>query len=207
MSELLDLVGQHLDRNWVVAISRSLGTDPKLTEQAIGAAMPTLLGAVTQNAADPSGQRSLHRALISDHDGSIFDNLGVLLGEQPAAAETSGISARTLAGGAILDHILGARRQRVEDAVSRASGLTPAQTMKLMSILAPLLMGALGKRRQEGNLSTEGVGEMLRRERADVDSGTFSGGVISRLFDQDGDGDFDFMDIMKFGASRIFGRG
>ncbi|MGB7342909.1 MAG: DUF937 domain-containing protein [Pirellulaceae bacterium] len=204
MSNLLDLVGQYLDDDSVAAISNQIGADPAQTQQAISAALPTLLGAITRQASEPGGAAQLHNALQNDHDGSILDHLGSLFGgKEPAAPE---VSQRTTDGGSILDHILGNRKSRVEDGVSRASGLSSGQVMKLMVLLAPLLMGALGKRRKQEDLSPGGLGDLLKSERKEVESKTFGGGLISKMFDQDGDGDFDMMDMMKFGAGRLFGK-
>ena len=205
MSALLDLVAQYIDNDSVSAISETIGAEPEKTQQAIGAILPTLLGAITKNAAEGDGEASLHKALANDHDGSILDHLGSLFGgEKPA--ENTGISDRTTSGELILDHILGSRKSRIEEGVSRSSGLSSPQVMKLMAMLAPLLMGALGKRRKEEDLSSGGLGDWLRGEREEVESKQFGGGFIARMFDQDGDGDFDMMDMMKFGAGRLFGK-
>ncbi|NND99174.1 MAG: DUF937 domain-containing protein [Pirellulaceae bacterium] len=204
MSALLDVVGQYLDSDSVQTISQSIGADPDQTRQAIGAALPTLLGAITRNAAQPEGEASLHRALSNDHDGSILDHLGGLFGTD--AVESPAVTERTTAGGSILDHILGSRKSRVEEGVSRASGLSQSQVVQLMAMLAPLLMGALGKKRRQDDLSAGGLGDWLRGERKEVESTTFGGGLISKMFDQDGDGDVDLKDLMKFGAGRLFGK-
>lgn len=74
-----------------------------------------------------------------------------------------------------------------------------------MALLAPLLMGILGKKRQQADLSPGGLGELLRAERNQVEAATAGGGLLGRLFDQDGDGDFDMLDVMKFGAGKLFG--
>lgn len=204
MSSLLDLVGQYLDNDSVAAISKTIGAEPEQTKQAIGAALPTLLGAITRNATESGGQEHLHRALSNDHDGSILDHLGSLFGGKEPEAPT--VSKRTTSGGSILDHILGNRRPRVEEGVSAASGLSISQVMKLLPMLAPLLMGALGKKQKQEDLSSSGLGDWLSGERKEVESKTFGGGLISKMFDQDGDGDFDMMDMMKFGAGRLFGK-
>ena len=204
MSALLDLVGQYLNNDSVDTISKTIGADKQQTQQAIGAALPTLLGAITRNATEADGEASLHNALAKDHDGSILDHLGSLFGGETPAA--SSVTERTTSGGSILDHILGSRRSRVEEGVSRASGLSSGQTMKLLAMLAPLLMGALGKKRKQEDLSAGGLGDWLRGERKEVESKTFGGGLIGKMFDQDGDGDFDMMDMMKFGAGRLFGK-
>lgn len=204
MSQLLDLVGGYLDDSTVAKMSEALGADPEQTQKAISAALPTLLGAVTRNASDESGQQQLHHALVRDHDGSILDHLGSLFGPGPDPIDQPGVSAKTTSGGAILDHILGSRKQRVEKGVSNASGLDGGQAMKLMSMLAPLLMGALGKRRKQEDLSAGGLGDWLKTEKEEVETKTFGGGMIGRMLDQDGDGDFDMMDLVKVGLGRFF---
>lgn len=205
MSNLLDMVSGYLDDDSVAKLSQSLGANPDQTRQAIGAALPTLLGALTQNADRPEQQERLHHALVRDHDGSLLENLSSFFGDGDPQ-QASGVTEKTTQGNAILDHILGGRKQRVEEGVSKASGLSGGQTMKLLAMLAPLLMGAVGKRRQQEDLSPGGLGDLLKGERKEVESKTFGGGFIARMLDQDGDGDFDLMDVMKFGVSRIFGR-
>ncbi|MEM9367117.1 MAG: DUF937 domain-containing protein [Planctomycetota bacterium] len=207
MSELLDSLRSHLTSDRIDALSESLGSDPDVTRNAIAAAIPTLLGAVTRSAGDAAGSEQLHRALDRDHDGSILEHLGELFGDGRPEMGNNAITGRTTAGGAILDHLLGSRKSRVEDGVSRASGLSAGQASKLLVMLAPLLMGAVGRRQREQQLSPEGLHDMLRGESHQVqqDAGV-SGSIVSRMLDQDGDGDFDLMDIMHFGMGRLFNR-
>ncbi|MEM6469997.1 MAG: DUF937 domain-containing protein [Planctomycetota bacterium] len=206
MSQLMDLVGSYLNDENVDRISRSLGSDRSKTEKAISAALPTLVGAMTRNANDPSKQERLHQALVRDHDGSLFDHLGSFLGPGDDPVEQPGLTKKTTSGGAILDHLLGNRRGRVEQGVSSASGLDSGQSVKLMSMLAPLLMGALGKKRRDGDLSAGGLGDLLQSERQSVESEPATKSLLGRMFDQDGDGDFDLMDIVKLGFGRMFKR-
>lgn len=206
MSQLIDLISGHLGEENVDRISNSLGADRSQTEKAIAAALPTLLGAVTKNASEESGRQNLHNALVRDHDGSVLDHLGSLLGgAKPEAA--GGMTQKTTSGGAILDHILGGKRRRVEQGVSNVSGLDNRQSSDLMSMLAPILMGAIGKRRKQEDLSAGGLGDWLRGEREQAEPAQKSGGsLIGRMLDQDGDGDFDLFDVMKFGLGRVFKR-
>lgn len=204
MSQLLQQIGSQLTADQLTQISKAIGADEHVTTQAVSAVLPTLVGAITQQADQPDQTQNLHRALQNDHDGSILDHLGSLFGDGDATANP-GVTDRTTAGNRILEHLLGDRTQRVGDGVSRASGLSGGQAMKLMMMLAPLLMGVLGKRQREEELSPAGLGEMLRGENQAVREQT-GGSMIGRLLDQDGDGDFDMMDMVKFGMSRLFGR-
>ena len=89
MSQLLELVGRYLDKDSVETLSRNIGANSDQTQQAIGAALPTLLGALAQNADNPEGEQNLHQALLKDHDGSLLDNLGAILGGKEESKSTS----------------------------------------------------------------------------------------------------------------------
>ncbi len=203
MSGLIDLASSYLTRDRVTSLSKTIGASPEQTESAIGALLPTLITGLARNAADAHGQEQLHNALEKDHDGSILDHLGSLFGNR---AEEAPVSGRTTAGGSILDHILGAQKERVQTGAARSSGLSGGQVMKLMMMLAPLIMGILGRQKKEASLSPGGLGDLLSRDHSDVEANTGSSSFAGRIFDQDGDGDFDMMDVMKFGAGRLFGR-
>ena len=199
MSELLELARQHLQEDHVNQLSQQIGATPTQTQQAIGAILPSLLGGLARGTSQPDGAERLHNALQRDHDGSILDHLGGLFApdKQPPVAE------KATQGSAILDHILGNKRQRVETGVSQSTGLSSGQVMKLMALLAPLLMGILGKKKQQADLSPGGLGELLRGESQQFES--TGGGLLTRMLDQDGDGDLDMMDMVKFGAGKLFG--
>ncbi|MEL6897577.1 MAG: DUF937 domain-containing protein, partial [Planctomycetota bacterium] len=175
----------------------------------IGAALPTLLGAVSRNAETEDGQAQLHQSLADapDPDAGGQGFLGTITGmlggvddaEQPTNNLLGGL------GESMLGNILGSRQSRVETGISKASGLSGGQTSSLLKMLAPLVMGTLGKRQRESNMSSGDLGGLLRREQEHPETAENSS-FIGRMLDQDGDGDFDMMDVMKFGASRLFGR-
>ncbi|HEY0173912.1 MAG TPA: DUF937 domain-containing protein, partial [Pyrinomonadaceae bacterium] len=53
-----------------------LGVSEATAERAVVIAIPLILAALARNAAQPEGAKQLHEAVNTDHDGSIFDNLG-----------------------------------------------------------------------------------------------------------------------------------
>ena len=75
-----------------------------------------------------------------------------------------------------------------------------------MATLAPILMGAIGKTRQEQQLSPRDLRRALDDEEQEFDrrSPTMLGAVW-RLLDADGDGDTDIGDLMKHGARGLGG--
>ena len=201
MSPLFEAIAGYLSPDRVESLSNQIGATPDQTRDAIGASLPSMLEGLARNTQDPHGQQQLDQALARDHDGSLLDHLGSLFGGQPSAAP---VPEKATAGGSILDHVLGRKKEPVAKAVSRGSGLDSAQVMKLMMLLAPVVLAYLGRKRREENLSPGQLGETLQQER--VSAETASGGLLGRFFDQDGDGDFDMMDMMKLGASKLMGR-
>ncbi len=211
MSGLMDLVSQHLSSEQVDQIASRLGATREQTESAIGMALPTLLGAVTRQADSEQNVQNLHQSLQKD-GGSILDSLGGLFGGDTAqgsgAQATAGSVPQSFGGldiGSMLGGMLGGRQSRVEQGIGKASGLSAGQAGSLLSMLAPLVLGALAKKSKSENMDAGGLAGMLRGERKTIENQA-SGGLLAGLLDQDGDGDFDFSDVMKLGMSRLFGR-
>ena len=196
MSDILELLSEQLSGNNLSMISKQLGTDEATTVKGIGAALPSLLGAITKNAETSQGAEGILGALDRDHDGSILDDLAGFLGnkqyEEPRA------------GAGILGHVLGGNQDRVQSNISKASGLTPESAGSLMKMLAPMLMGALGKQKQSQGMGLDDLMGFLGKEKQSVEKQ--GGSFIGRMLDQDGDGDFDMGDMAKMAMSKLFGR-
>lgn len=208
MSGLMDLVSQHLGSQHVDEIAKKLGASREQTESAISMALPTLLGAVTRKADNESDVQELHQSLAQHNGGSILDQLGGMLGGGGSSSQPAANGIQALGGadmGSLLGSILGGRQSKVEQGIGKASGLNGGQVGSLLSMLAPLVMGALARKTKTENMDAGGLAGMLRGERKSIENQA-SGGFLAGLLDQDGDGDFDFKDIMKLGMSRLFGR-
>lgn len=79
--EILDQIRRQLDDRAIEGLARQIGAPREGTERAVGAALPTLLGGLARNAGRSSdGARSLADALDRDHDPSLLDQLGGMLG-------------------------------------------------------------------------------------------------------------------------------
>ena len=142
-------IQQVLDRESDTIAAR-IGADPAQTRQAISVALPTLLAGLQGQAAPGTG---LEQAVLQDHDGSILDDIaGYLSG-------TANLGSRTTDGAGILGHVFGDRQQGVAQAVSAKSGLDLGSIMQLLPLLAPIVMGMLGRQaRSESAASGAGGG-------------------------------------------------
>lgn len=132
-------------------IGARIGADPAQTQQAISAALPALLAGLQQQATPGSG---LQQAIEQDHDGSILDDLsGYLNG-------TANLGPRTTNGQGILDHVLGDQQEGVQHALSSQTGLSSSMIAQLLPLLAPIVMGMLGRQARTGGNASGGLGDL-----------------------------------------------
>lgn len=193
MTSILDAVRQQLGPDTIRQMSSTLGADPDATSNAVSMALPALLGGLSRNASQPQGAAALDNALNA-HDGSILDNLGGLLGGGSSGGG-GGI------GGAILGHIFGNKRDTVEQGVGRSSGLDAAQVAQLMAMLAPIVMGVLGRMKQTKGLDANRLPEVLQQSR---EQGEQEMPGLGGLLDANNDGSM-ADDLLRMGTSALGG--
>jgi hypothetical protein len=176
----METLAQQLGGSGTRQLAQALGgADERKVGGAIGGALPLLLGALAKNSSSGTGATALLGALDRDHDGSILNDLGGFLGQGNAQP-----------GAAILGHVLGGKQNNAAAAVSKMSGLDTGQAATLMSLLAPIVLGALGKQKRQQGFDASALAGMLNREQASASSAAPDAmRVFSRLLDQDGDGD------------------
>jgi len=185
MSSIADMITQRLQGPQLQQLAGQIGADEATTQRAVQTAVPMLLGGLARNSAQPEGQAALGRAL-QNHDGGLLDDLGGLLAGGGGA------------GAGILGHVFGGRRDTVAEGVGKAAGLSGGQAAKLLMILAPIVMAALARRRQEAGTADQSasgggdLGDLLRRESDEAAQKAPGGagglGGLLGMLDRDGDG-------------------
>jgi hypothetical protein len=161
MADLMDTLNELLEQQ-TGQISTRIGADETTTRSAVHAAVPALLAAFSQEAERGGGIR---QAIERDHDGSIIDQLSGYLGGG------GNLSPRTTNGAGILDHVLGDRQSDMQRALSAKSGLDVGSIGSLLALLAPIVMGMIGKKSNAspgGGFSLDDLGSILGREKADA---------------------------------------
>jgi hypothetical protein len=154
-----DILQGQLDDQTIDHLSDQIGTEQKdKTRTAAKGAIATLLSGLHMNAQKPGGINAILSAIDRDHDGNILEDIpAFLFGGRRAQ------NPRTTNGEGILDHIFGGRKEEVTDNMSRSTGFNMGQISRLLISLAPLVMGALGKMRHQGNLDSSGFQNLLKR--------------------------------------------
>tara|TARA_R110002126_G_scaffold112105_1_gene250208 strand:- start:68555 stop:69193 length:639 start_codon:yes stop_codon:yes gene_type:complete len=181
MAGILDLLNSDLGKQIVSGVAGSTGTDSSKTSSVLTMALPLLMKGMERNAATPEGAAGLMGALSGKHDGSILDNLGGLFG--------GGVDESVKQDGAgILGHILGSKQSGVEQIIGQKSGLDASTVSTILKVAAPLVMGYLGKQKNEQNISSSGDITGLLGGLLGGSSDTAEQSFLEKMLDADGDG-------------------
>lgn len=192
MSSVFELLTQQIADGGLSKIQQQLGTDEATTAKAVPAALGTLMSALAKNSASSGGAEALLGALTRDHDGGILDNLTDHLSRPNETV-----------GNGILKHVLGNKQNSVQAGLGQSVGLDAGSSAKLLAMLAPLVMGALGKAQRSGGLDAGAVASMLGQEKEIVAKKLPADlGMLGSLLDQDGDGSI-ADDVAKLGGGLL----
>ncbi|WP_262250167.1 DUF937 domain-containing protein [Parapedobacter soli] len=174
MNNILDLLNGGLGKEVVEGITRNTDVSAEQTQAVVSSAIPALLGALQNNASSRDGAQGILNAIGSKHDGSILDNLSGFLG-----------SGDTSDGNGILGHVLGNKQGALQQAISTKTGVSSGTVSKILAMLAPIVMGYLGKQSRSNNVSDGGgLGDLL----GNMLGGQSGSSVLRGLLDQNGDG-------------------
>jgi hypothetical protein len=193
MFSLQDLLGQEQGSQALNEISQNVGADNSMVNSAIQMALPALMGGLANNAATPEGAAQLNNALEQDNHAGVLDNIGGLAGMIFGGQQQAAPPRQADAGG-ILGHILGNNQGQVAQEVSQKTGLNMGQVAQILMFLAPIVMGYLGKQKQEQGVGPEGLGGILGgllgggQAAAQTSSGNSMIDMATGALDRDGDG-------------------
>lgn len=194
-SDLLGSLMGQLGGGGIERIGRSVGLDGEDVSKVLAGAMPAILTGLTRNSSSPSGAEGLLGALDRDHDGSVLDDVMGYLGG----------GGDLTSGAGILGHVLGGRQANVERAISSSSGVDMAKVGQILAMVAPLLMGVLGKAKRQQGFDASGLAAALgQQEKAARQVSPSAVDMFSRMLDGDGDGD-PMDDIVKMGSGLLGG--
>ena len=154
MNAITQIITQQMTGSALRQIAARVGVSETTANTAVGIAVPLILAALARNATKPEGAQALHEAVATDHDGRILDNLKGYLGNPEAAN-----------GAGILEHVLGGQRPVVESNLAQATGLDQGSAGSLMELVAPLVMGAVGRTQHQNGLDSSGLAAYLGNQQ------------------------------------------
>lgn len=160
----------------VPLISKKLNIPEKNVKNVINYAIPLLLGSLAKNAKDPEQAEEISEAISEDHSGNILDTLSSLFSEDTQED-----------GGKILKHILGENVGKATQTIGEKTDTKSSDVKNILVSVAPLLLNALGNKKQEDDLDTGSFTDLLQ-ETAKESKTKDTKNVLTDLLDQDDDG-------------------
>lgn len=196
MANLIDLLQSQLSEGLIDQLSKQIGAPKQQTRTAADSILSSMISGLAKNAQQPGGADALANALDNDHDGSLLDNLNDLIG-----GNTNKINPRAANGEGILNHVLGGKKGNVMDMVSQISGLGQGKSGNLMAMLAPIVMGMLGKQKKQSGMDAGGIASILAGALGQQQQrGGMASSLIKGILDRDGDGSA-IDDVAKIGMN------
>lgn len=176
MNETLNVLLNALNKDNVNSLSQMTGLDQDKTSSAISQILPALLQGLNSNVQKEGGLSSLESALEKDHNGSILNNVmsAFMNGDKPedTGRETNGLG--------IVNHIFGGQQNQVAQNIGSNLNIDSSTIMSLMAKIAPLVMGFLGKSKNDSGMD---IGSLLNMATTLMGNGgnQQSGGLGSLL--------------------------
>lgn len=158
-NNLLDLLKGQISPDMIGQIAQNLNVDSSQASTAVSAILPSLLGGLMRNAQSEQGASALYSALDRDHDGSVLDDLMGFVTNTSQSEEVNPTNNK------IIDHIFQNDRAQVENSLASSSGLGLGNTVKLLTTLAPVVLGFLGRQKTEQGLDVSGLAQLLFNQR------------------------------------------
>ena len=165
---IVSLAAQFLTPDMIARIASALGVDKSLAGKAISAAVPSLLGGLAGVAGTQDGAQKLFQA-VTQQPPSVLDSLaGMIGGSGQASLVESGTKALgSLLGPAVVSGLGGA--------LTKYTGLGGTASSSRLGLLAPVVMGTLGKQASAGSLNAGGLASLLASQTTNISAALPSG--------------------------------
>ena len=161
---LLDVIKNYLTPDLISQVSKLIGEDNEKTSKALKSVLPVVLGGLATKTSEPIGAGQLVTLLQNGgHDGSLLTNLSESLSSNESS---SGILE---AGSGIISSLFGTKGGTIASAISTVSGVKSTSATSLMNLVAPIVMGAVGKEATaHGGLTASGLTSLLASQKDSI---------------------------------------
>jgi hypothetical protein len=162
------LVMQFLTPDLMARIASALGLDSSVAQKAIGGSIPAILAGLAGIAAKPGGPQQLSNALAQQSPG-VLDNLMNVVGGSGQKAFVDG-------GASMLSSLLGGgTMSALASGIGKFAGISGTASNSLLGMLAPMVLGVLGKQQRSAGLGADGLASLLASQKDQIAAAVPSG--------------------------------
>jgi hypothetical protein len=167
-NSIVSTISRLLTPEVVGKLASASGLDRSAAQGAVGAAVPSILGALTDIVTRPGGARQLANA-VAEQPADVLAGIG---SNRASGDKGSNLLTSLLGGGA-----LGV----LTSTVSRFLGVGEGPMRSLMGLLAPVIMAVLGREQRAAGLDANGLAQMLIGQKSEIAAAMPAG--LSRLLE------------------------
>lgn len=183
MSGIMEMLNSDLGKQIIGTISEKTGIDATQASSVLANGLPAIMSAMQNNVSGEGASGLLAALSSSKHDGSILDNVSGFLKDGDFTD-----------GSKILGHVLGGKEENMVQGLSSKTGVDSGIIAKILPMLAPIVMGYLGKQtKKEGVSNSSDLSGML----GGILGGLGDNAMLTSVLDQNGDGKLDASDAME----------
>jgi len=147
----------------VSKISSLIGETPGKTQQALGAAVPSVAGVICNEASAPGGTAKLQNLFTGTSlPSEILSNPGSLLAGGTATQDLL----RT--GSGLVSSLLGQRAGAVANLLGSSAGIQSSSASTLLNIVAPMLFGVIGRHLTSTGLGASALSGLMAGHRDSI---------------------------------------
>jgi len=170
---LVSLVMQFLPPDLTARIASALGLDFNVAQKAIGGSIPAILAGLAGVASKPGGPQQLSNALAQQPPG-ILDNLMNVVGGAGQKAFIDG-------GASTLSSLLGGgAMSALASGIGKFAGIGGTTSSSLLGVLAPMVLGVLGKQQRSAGLDASGLASLLTSQKDQI-AAAIPSGLVNQL--------------------------
>lgn len=166
---LTDLVTGGVGSKAISAIANLLNIEEGKAKWLVAAAVPLMIAALNYNSKKGAEQEAGISKALDQHSGGILDQIGGLLGQGPSDDDNK-----------IVNHMFGTNTDMVKSNLSAKTGISSDKIGAALAMLAPIVMGYLGKQKQDQS-SGGGFGDLLGGLMGGQSSGSAGGGIFGSI--------------------------
>jgi OmpA-OmpF porin, OOP family len=153
---LLDTIKRQIGNDIIQKAADFMDEEGSVTKKALDIVLPSLLGGIMNQTTEPNSAATLlSKFTEGGHEGSILDTFGNLLG---GGSATQGLMD---SGDSIVNGLFGSKTSSIVDWIAAFTGIKTGSASGLMSMAAPLVMGAIGKQVAGENMGLSGLTSLM----------------------------------------------
>jgi outer membrane protein OmpA-like peptidoglycan-associated protein len=171
---LVDLIGQEIPGGTIEKLGEAAGVAPEVSEPVFRQSSTILSAGLAQAGATEGGAQRILDTAREYQAESLLDHVETLAGS------TDGRASLLNKGSALLSRLFGSNADEIAAAVTRETQVPTAGTRSLLTMLAPLALGALARHARVQKMDARGLSTFLGEQRTAL-TGLLPSGVAELI--------------------------